>query len=731
MRCRSPEEKDSSPRRRGDRGAGNGSAKSSNRCNHFPALLRGLCVSAVSHLCISAAYGAEAASEAALNDVPTAASLRVWHDLLGSAPHLAGTPGDRRVIESIADGFGRMGLEVQEQEFLAFLSRPREALLEIVEPLKLALPIVEAPITEDPASGHPDRAIGFNAYSGSGDVTAEVVYANYGTREDFARLRELGVDVAGRIVIARYGGNFRGYKAKFAEAAGAAGLIIYTDPDDSGYRKGILYPEGGWANEQSIQRGSLATLEYPGDPLTPFEPAVAAAQRLDPDAVALPRIPVQPVGWAAASEILSRMRGVAVPAGWQGGLPFAYRHTGGESLRVRLMVRQERGLVSSANVLGVLRGAVEPRRLVIVGCHHDAWCCGASDPLAGTIVLMECARSFADLASRGVEPARTIVFAAWGAEEHGIVGSVEWCEANRDELLRHGIAYVNLDMAAMGPRFGASSAPTLKRLIAAAAAGVPQSAAGGATTVLDVWAGGVGAVPVAAFAAPPFGDLGGGSDHIGFYCHLGIPSAGLGGEGASGTAYHSNYDTLGWYRKVVGESYEPALMVTRVTYLILSRLANDPLLPLELSRYGTDTAAHLVVLRQRAAAKGVKADFAGLAAAAGDYETAAKATMIRLHFAADAGSLDPAALATANDVLAGAERRWLSQQGLPGRPWFRSLYAASDPDSGYAPWMLPGLRFAVESGDPAGVAEAEARYIEVFRSLWHDLQRLDELVLRD
>ncbi len=662
--------------------------------------------------------------EAALLRVPDASSLRSWHDLLGSEPHVAGTPGDRRTIERLAGAFGSMGLEVQVHEVLVYLARPVAAALEIVEPVAMSLPLKEPPVAADPWSDHADLDAGWCAYSGNGDVTGEIVYANYGTREDFEKLRALGVDLRGRIVVARYGGNFRGYKARFAEAGGAAGLVIYTDPHDAGFRQGIPYPEGGWANERSVQRGSIATLDYPGDPLTPFEPATADARRMDPARVDLPRIPVQPVGWGAAAEILSRMSGPAASdlglAGWQGGLPFAYRVAGGPGLKVRLRVVQERRLVPTANVLGFLRGAVDPDLKVIVGCHHDAWGCGASDPLAGTIVLLECARSIAEAARLGDAPARTLVFAAWAAEEHGIVGSVEWCEANRDDLARNAVAYLNLDMAAMGPAFGASGSPSLRRLVAGAARRVPQARAAGAT-VYDAWAG--RGEPA---GAPPFGSLGGGSDHVGFACHLGIPSCSLSAAGSRGTAYHSNYDTLSWYRKVVGEDYGPALMLARLTGLVAARLACDPIVPLDPSGYPTEARGQLRELAERARALDLRIDPALLEAAIDETGRVAAATDRRLAQAAAAGRLDAATRATVNRLLIACERSFVHAPGLPGRPWYRNLYTATDPGSGYAAWTFPALRRHVEERDEAGFESALGLHVAAFEALRDRLRRIED-----
>ena len=271
---------------------------------------------------------AQRALESTLLSFPDAAHLRAFHDKIASEPHVAGSPGDARVIATLVDTLQGLGLEVEKQELRLYLARPLRAELSLLAPKHIVLPVREDVLPEDPWSRNPSIDPGWVAYSGSGDVTGPVVYANYGRKEDFEQLARLGVSLKGRIALARYGGNFRGYKARFAEAAGASGLVIYSDPGDSGYAQGIEYPEGGWAHPSAIQRGSLLTLPYPGDPLTPERPATADAERLDPLTLDLPRIPVQPIGARAAREILSRMSGAGVPKGWQGGMPFTYRLTG-------------------------------------------------------------------------------------------------------------------------------------------------------------------------------------------------------------------------------------------------------------------------------------------------------------------------------------------------------------------------------------------------------------------
>jgi N-acetylated-alpha-linked acidic dipeptidase len=664
--------------------------------------------------------------EKQLVDAASAESLRAFHDLLGSEPHIAGTPGDERTIKRLADAFTSMGLEVSVHTFHPLLAKPTALTLQIIAPDPIDLFVKEDILAEDPFSASPDLLPGWNAYAGNGDVTAEVVYANFGTKADFEKLAQLAIDVRGKIVLARYGGNYRGYKAKFAQAAGAAGLIIYTDPADSGYCKGLVYPEGGFANATCIQRGSIVTLPYVGDPLTPGIEATKDAPRVPIAELDLPKIPVTPVGYAAAQQIIARMKGAAVPAGsgWQGGLPFTYRLTGGPDLKVRLHVEQERFIGQTANVIARLEGVSEPDKLVIIGCHHDAWGHGASDPLAGTITLLESARLLAEAAKNGHRPARTILFCAWGAEEFGIIGSTEWVEANRDDLIKNAVAYINLDMASMGNDFGCSASPPLQQVIADVSRHVPQSGAEHpGTTVFDTWAG-----RSAPLTDPAFGTLGGGSDHAPFLCHAAIPSAGLAAGGAPGTSYHSTYDTLEWYRRTVGDDYQPALMISRITTLAAHRLATAPIHPLDPAAYPEDAVKHLDALAKRAEQLNWPLARPGAAADARDPATmlvtirANRVDSLRNAAAAHALKLRqfqsirerqwPAEgwttpqLAAWNTAVLRADRAWLDDDGLPNRPWFQNIFVAPDEDSGYASWPLPALRRAVEQKDDEALGEA-------------------------
>ncbi len=648
-----------------------------------------------------------------LLDTPDPAILRASHESLCSEPHTAGTPGEWRTIEKLETALKGFGLEIDRHDFYPYLAHQGEAVVEVLAGGKrIRLPLQEKGLEEDPSSRDPRARPGWNAYSGTGDLSAAVVYANYARREDFEELKKRGVSVAGKIVIARYGRIFRGHKALFAEQAGAGGLLIYTDPDDAGYRRGIPYPEGGWANAYYIQRGSLLALDYPGDPLTPGAPATKDAPRLAPGSVALPTIPVQPLGWGAAQEILSRMRGSGVPRPWQGGLPFAYRLEGGDGLKVHLSVHQERRITHSANVLGILRGRLHPEQLVIVGCHFDAWTFGSGDPNAGTIVLLEMARSFAEAARTGHRPARTIVFANWSGEEFGMLGSTEYCEAHRDNLEKHAVAYLNMDMAAMGSRFQASALPLLKSVMKTAASEVPQAGRHAKLSAWEAWEERAG-------HAPELGNPGGGSDHLPFMSYLGIPVAAFGAGGSPGVSYHSNYETIAWYQQVVGKDYEGARMLARIGNMLLLHLADDPLLPLDPAHYAPTLRGHLDVLAKRVDTDAFREALAPLYARIDALEKEAT----RFKESIPAILADPLTLANANQALLTLERAWLSESGLPSRPWFHSLYNATDPDTGYGAWPLPLIEEALQSAKTIETTAAVAASADAIDKLIETLRR--------
>jgi len=648
--------------------------------------------------------------------MPQASELRRWHDLLTQEPHVAGTPGDLRQIDRLKQAFESMGLDARVETFRAYLARPISATLELIETNPthepntsaekssrkgvMSLDVNEKNLLEDPATAHPDLTYGWNAYSGNGDVTAEVVYANYGTQEDFAKLKGLGVDVTGKIVLARYGKIFRGYKARFAEQAGAAGLIIFTDPSDSGFSKGATWPgAGGWANDLCIQRGTLNTLPYPGDPGTPSVYASDNVMRDDPQTLDLPRIPVQPVGYAAAGAILARMKGINIPdASWQGGLNFPYRLTGGGDLKVHLAIKQERFLGASANVVAMVQGWRRPDEVIVVGCHHDAWGYGAADPCAGTICLLEAAHCVAELIKQGIRPERSIIFAAWGAEEFGIIGSTEWVEAHEAELASRIVAYVNLDMAAMGPNLSMALTPELTQVAKDAAALVP-AARNPAETSLSVMLKNQN--PNSIFAT-----LGGGSDHVGFVCRMVVPAISISAGGAQGNSYHSNYDTVAWYRATVGEDYEPALMVTRATLSFVALMSNQKMLPYQFGEIGRLGVGALDELSQLAQTDQERSLVESLRPALMALQSKGELVDIAL---LEKQPID----ARADQRILGASRKFLKAfqdpAGLVGRPWYKNMWVATDPLNSYAASIFPMVREALQVHDQIRLAEAVNR----------------------
>ncbi|MCB0628268.1 MAG: M28 family peptidase [Saprospiraceae bacterium] len=659
--------------------------------------------------------------EELLVELPKSERFREHLQELTKLPHRAGSPANKAVADYIQKVMADAGLDAVQYPYDVYLpTGPGQIAIELVTPIRLPLNNQEYILTEDPFSQQ-EVGPGWNSYSGSGDVTAEVVYANYGTKEDFEKLADLGVSVEGKIVMARYGGNFRGYKAKFAEAAGAAGLIIYTDPEDSGYMRGLVYPEGGNFSESTIQRGSVLTLDYSGDPLTPFEPALPVdgttkVKRLDPKEVAFHTIPVTPIPYGSAKEILGRMKGAAVPGAWQGGLPFTYRLTGGPELKVRLMVKQDMEMARIQNVVGTLEGSTNPDEWIIMGSHYDAWVHGASDPNSGTAMLLCVAEALGKLAKQGYRPQRTIKIAHWDAEEHGIIGSVEWVEQFKDELTSNAIAYFNADGACSGLNFGGSSAPSLKGLLIDATKVVPY--ADQDISVYDHWVSRLDDKS----KGPRIGNLGGGSDHLGFYAHLGIPSLGAGMHGP--TLYHSAYDDFHWYKTFADPEFQSGPTVAKVFGIMSLRLANSDILPLDIGRYGTDLTTHI-----RNAEKSINSyapDYKvskllttvdQLAESAATYEQLVKEQIAK-------GKLKGNKLKQLNALLIGLDRAFIDEHGMAYGNWFRSLYASSDPYSGYASWMLPGLLYEASLKSTKALPDLEKRYLAAFEHLNKDILKM-------
>ena len=664
----------------------------------------------------------QAYCEALFLDLPSSDSFREHLRIITANPHPAGSAAQAEVAHYLARVMRAAGLTVREHPYDVYLPQLTDDVeVHIITPEPMQLSNREPALAEDRFSGHPDLLNGWNAYSGSGDVTGEVVYANFGRREDYEALDEMGIELAGKVVIARYGGNFRGYKVKFAEERGAAGVIMFNDAPAEEVDS---YPQGPMLNGDIIQRGSVLTLPWTGDPLTPFVPALPIdgdrqVERLDPEDVPLHTIPVLPLGYNAASEILSRMSGEAAPEDWQGGLDLTYRILGGDDLTVRVRVNQPKALTRAINVVGTLEGSEFPDEWFILGAHYDSWGFGAVDPNGGTSMLLILAEALGEMAEQGCRPRRSIMIAHWDAEEYGIIGSTEWVEEFLPELTAGAIAYINADSAVSGPNFSSSSSPSLKQPILDAIQDV--SYAGEDRSIYEWWAA------RADNSEPQMGNLGGGSDHVAFYTHAGVPSASMGSGGRSGI-YHSNYDNFAWYERFGDAEWVFGPMIARADGLLALRFANADLLPYDVARYAVDTRTHVDTLIEVAERRGVDVDLSRLVAATSALDEAAADLEAARAARVAAGPVAAAEAARINAAMIGLEKAWLDDRGLQDRPWSRSLYVSPDPFSGYASWMLPGVRYEIETDDPAEVPEWETRYVDAIGRLVERMREVTTLI---
>ena len=643
---------------------------------------------------------------------------------LTERPHVVGSKENEKVQNYMANVMKNAGFEVKNYPYDLYLpNKPGSSLIEIVTPSREILNQKEDIIISDPYSNDPLLWKGWNAFSGSGDITSNVVYANYGRKEDFEKLKELGIEIKGKIVIARYGGNFRGFKAKFAESFGASGLIIYTDPKDNGFTKGLVYPEGPYYNKSTIQRGSLLTTNFTGDPLTPFEPALPLdgkkkIERLDPKKAQLHTIPVTPISYGEAEKILGKMKGSAVPTDWQGGLPFTYRLEGGDELTIRLKVDQKIDFVRAANVIGTLRGNGAPDEWIILGCHFDAWGFGATDPNSGTAMLLSLSETLGKLKKKGYAPKRSILIGHWDAEEHGVIGSSEWVEQMKNQLNAKGVVYMNFDGGVSGKNFGASAAPTLKKLLIEISKKVNYPYTD--QSLYDFWNN-------ENEIEPRIGNLGGGSDHIAFYMHVGIPS--LSGGASGPNLYHSNYDSFNFYEKFVDPEFKMGPTIEHFTGLLTLTMANAELIPYDVKRYPSDLRLHF----NNASKKIMKyhRDFEGFKKAEKEIEnlfsiSSKLSESIKNYLEQEKFSKKE--LKVLNQKLIALEKSFISEKGMYFGSWYKSLYASSDPFSGYAAWILPGLEYEIALMKKDRLEEWDSRYSKAISSLGRKMEELIKLL---
>lgn len=699
-----------------------------------------------------AAARAEREWEAKFQAIPAPDSLRAYMRVLSARPHHLGSKRDSTNAVWLLERFRSWGLDARIETFHVLFPTPRERVVELVAPTRFSARLREPALPVDPTSGQQAEQLPtYNAYSPDGDVTAPLVYVNYGIPEDYQRLERLGVSVKGAIVIARYGRSWRGIKPKLAAEHGAVGCLIYSDPRDDGYHAGETYPSGPFRPKDGVQRGSVLDMPlFAGDPLTPGVGATADARRLDRSAApTLPTIPVQPLSWADAQPLLAAIGGRPAPASWMGGLPITY-HVGPGPARVHLKLRFDWRLAPAYDVIARIPGAERPDEWVVRGNHHDAWVNGAEDPVSGAVALLEEARAYGTLLAQGWRPRRTIILALWDGEEPMLLGSTEWAETHADELRQKAVAYLNTDGNGRG-RLGLGGSPALARLVSEVAREVTDPETG-----MSVWkrahlgevAGARGADRRRAARERndlDVGAMGSGSDYTAFYHHLGIPSLNLGFGGEDdGGIYHSIYDSFRWYTTFSDTTFVYGRALAQTVGLVTMRLAGAELLPYEFSRLSERVGTNLKEVQELMTAvrdsiqeqnrqveestfvamndprhplvprvREEVPPFLGFAplqngasrleSAAARFETAYAAAMRDSSAAPDSGRVE-----RLNGVLLQAERALAQPPGLPRRPWYRQLLAAPGWYTGYSPKTMPGIREAIE-GKRWTEAEEEAR----------------------
>jgi N-acetylated-alpha-linked acidic dipeptidase len=655
----------------------------------------------------------ENATEARFLAVPDTKLAEEHLRTLTQAPHLAGTPEDQATADYVAQKFRAAGLDTEIVEYKVWMNYPQEISVDITAPAGVEMhgPTREH-VAGDPYDDDPRVVMPFNGMSPSGDVEADVVYANYGTPEDFEKLEKLKIDVRGRIVLVRYGQNFRGVKEFIAQEHGAAGVIVYSDPFDDGWRRGDKYPDGPWRPDTGVQRGSVGYMfEFPGDPTTPgfaSLPSLPESKRISPEQSAqMPKIPVTPLSYHDAWPILQHLAGPDSPREWQGALPFTY-HVGPGPVRVKMHLKQDYQFRTLWDVIGRVQGSQLPDEWVVAGNHRDAWVYGAVDPNSGTAAMLEAVHGIGELLKSGWKPKRTMIFASWDGEEEGLMGSTEWAEQHEAELA-HAPAYFNVDVAVSGPKFGAAAVPSLKQFLRDVTKAVSSPKGG---TVYAAWQKGdqpnapitqspsesIGEGRRTPAVAPArddvlVGELGSGSDYSAFQQHLGVPSTDISSTGPYGV-YHSVFDNFAWFKKFGDPDFVYEQQMARIFGLEALRMADADVLPYDYEEYGKEVAVYLDAAAKRAENKfGNHAlDWSAVNAAAKHFQDAgAKILSKQKNQPRDAARL--------NQTLLGAERALLVPEGLPHRPWFRHAIYAPGEYTGYAAVVIPGVNEALDKGD--------------------------------
>jgi len=659
---------------------------------------------------------------------------------LSARPHHVGSPYDKENAEWILSRFKEWGWDAHIENFEVLFPTPKERLVELVEPTKFTAKLEEPAVPEDPTSSqHDEQLPTYNAYSADGDVTGPLVYVNYGVPEDYEQLERLGISVKGAIVIARYGGSWRGIKPKVGAEHGAVGCLIYSDPRGDGYFQGDVFPAGAFRPREGVQRGSVMddTL-YPGDPLTPGVGATKDAKRLPlEDVQTITKIPVLPISYGDAQPLLAALKGPMAPEQWRGALPFPY-HLGPGPAKVHLKVKSNWDIKTLYDVIARVGGSEYPDEWVVRGNHHDAWVNGAEDPISGLVAELEEARAFGELLKQGWKPKRTLIYCAWDGEEPALLGSTEWAEEHADELSRHAVAYLNSDSNGRGYLFMGGS-HSLEKFINGVARDIEDP-----EKKISVWKRSQ-LRRIEGASSPEerqearerpdlrIGALGSGSDYGAFVDHLGIASLdlGYGGEGGGGV-YHSIYDDFYWYTHFSDTSFVYGRALAQTAGTAVMRLADAELLPFDFSDFTdtihkyTDDLKKLLKSKQDEVREQNKEIEEGVFTATADpqksfvppkpEEVPPYLNFAPLENATDAltqsaqryrkavekananggAALAGAPLSPLNALLVQSERKLTSPEGLPGRPWYKHEIYAPGVYTGYGVKTMPAVRESIE-----------------------------------
>ena len=678
--------------------------------------------------------------EAKFRAIPEPQNQRDYMQRLSARPHHVGSPYDKDNAEWMLAKFKEWGLDANIETFDVLFPTPKVRVVELLEPTKFTAKLQEPALAIDPTSNQQAEQLPtYNAYSADGDVTAPLVYVNYGIPDDYEKLERMGVSVKGAIVIARYGNSWRGIKPKVAAEHGAVGCLIYSDPADDGYVQGDVFPNGAWRPRDGVQRGSVMDMPiYPGDPLTPGVGATKDAKRLDlKDVKTITKIPVLPISYADAQPLLAALKGEVVPEGWRGSLPQTY-HVGPGPAKVHLKVQSNWDIKPLYDVIVKIPGATLPDEWVVRGNHHDAWVNGAEDPVSGTVALMEEARAFATLLQQGWKPKRTIIYCVWDGEEPGLLGSTEWGEAHADELRQHAVAYINSDANARG-YLNMGGSHSLERFINGVARDIADP-----ETKITVWKR--DQLKDIADAKTPeerkevrerpdlrIDALGSGSDWTVFLDHLGVASLDLSyGDEDGGGIYHSIYDDFYWYTHFSDTDFTYGRALSQTAGTAVMRLADADLLPYDFTGLADTIHRYLdelqkllqtekdeAIERNQELQEGVFSatadprkistpppaeevpphlNFAPLQNASDALTHSAERYQKALEKVSADGELavSPNVLQALNEQLMQSERKLASPEGLPGRPWFEHLIYAPGAYTGYGVKTIPGVREAIE-----------------------------------